>query len=262
MLNEAIRKFAKLLLAKSGYELRPLTNTRTPGLIRNGQKNPTRGNVIEFIGPSGVGKTYIFKKARRVIEGHWSIKPERIDDKDHLVPSFGPHWRLLEYKTKALSDRNVNDYQRAKLLRYHSSVILRDIMIRTQVDRSGFIVDEGIFHNFSAELMKLSGPDFETLASSRAIIIVLPLRPEIIVNRRSLRVDQTGVLRTGHSGLSKHEHMEEIQRSIIRLEETTERAKEFGVPCLRLTAENQIERNVSLVREFARRLAQDMPQIP
>ena len=242
---------ALALLDKAGYEIRKLQNSPAEPANTN---SASRGTIIEFIGPSGSGKSYLFEKSWPKLKGCWGRYPERMKVEDYMVPAFAPYWSLLASAVQGLSHSLLNDYQRAKVLRQLASIIVKDSEIRTQLDRSGFILQEGLFHNFPQQLLQLPDSDFQMASAARALILLIPSSPQTIIDRRRARVGDGGHLSTWQSGMSETEQLEEIESRCAIITQLAARAENFGVACLRLTAEDPIGQLVSSVFAFAKQL--------
>jgi len=239
---------AKSILFKQGYQISKV-HARPMHTLRADHSH--RGKVIEFIGPSGVGKTYLFEKSRTSLRAHWKPVTTPIGFKVH----FGfapPYWSLLTPMAQRLTERSLNDYQRAGLLQYYSSIIAAELEMSTQLARSSFMLDEGIFHNFSEQLMELEDSAFSMATSSRAIILVLPSRPETVMERRSQRFPEGDPLDT--PDLTNAEQLELIESNCAALAALAARAETFGVKCLRIAAEDPTEKTLASVTAFGRRL--------
>lgn len=249
MITTPLRKLAKALLKNAGYEVRKLepAGNDTQTVFR---KHATHGTIIEFIGPSGAGKSFLFAKAWPHLQERWMRDPVKNATADHLVPNFAPYWSLILSATQGLANSSLNDYQRAKVVRQLSSVIVKDSEIRNQVGRSGFVLQEGLFHNFPHQLMALPDQQFQMAASSRALILVLPQSPDTIIERRQLRVKNGGHLSTWHAGMDRAEQHKEIESRCALIRQLSARAEAFGIVCLRVNAEDPIRTMISSVVAF------------
>lgn len=238
----------------------------TKGMATLGPPKPpeeiTDGKIVEFIGPSGVGKTYIFRHALENFSDRYITRPSETKIQDHLVLDYGPHWNLLVSKVKSIGNKNLNDFQRAKLLQYFSQVLVEDIKIRIQLEKHGFFLDEGLVHNFSKDLTDIDDPEFYMAMSSRIIIMVSQCRLETVLERRRLRFKETGHIVTYQSGLSRTEELQQIELDCMRLEKLAYRAEQFGCPVLRITAEDPMEKNISLILRFEKNLIGAASQKP
>lgn len=245
MIRAHARKILRRLFHHAGYRRLPVQRQDLK------QCKLTSGKVIEFIGPSGVGKSFLCDRAFPLLSAHWrkGISPPKSSE-DHLMPEMSAHWKLLRSKFEKLSLGQLNSYQRAKLLRYFSEVIAKDLEMRAQLSMCGFVLDEGLFHNFGKELLALDDDEFGLVAASRIIIALLPSRPETVVERRRSRFDQKGFLVTSQSGKSRDEQLKAIESSVNTYQAVMDRATHYRVPWLRLTAEASLGDNLTSILEF------------
>lgn len=181
------------VLRRFGLEIRPVR--RNEGFRYFEQ---TKGNWVELLGPSGIGKTTL---RRQVVQKEWScgwnFGPPAARD------TYGPclldalYERLVQRKIKAVYSKN---YSTSKKLQ-HSLHFLK----RLQQDRAivstglwlkgGVFLDGGILHNFGAELSQEINPngflsdEIRFFFRSR-IAVNLCARPETVMARLRQRHEQ------------------------------------------------------------------------
>lgn len=216
-------------------------------------KSKAMNKDIEFIGPSGVGKSTLFSEVKKYTVGNWFYK----EDISNILLGHGDgevddhyHWRLLFAKSRYLEDYKANGYEKIKLMKYFSEVILGDLVTFEGVSEKRLFLDEGLCHNFSKELMEFSDSDLAALMAKRALIFVQARDTLTIVKQIRKREIELGHKIAYHVGLNDNELINMAEASALSLEILVKRVKPFGVPVCIIFTEDDIHLNVKRVLEF------------
>ena len=247
ILKTAIIKSINLL----GYDLKKRPRER------RATKKPKKSIFIEFIGPAGIGKTTLFNEIAGKTTGDWFHKGQNkssIISKNADKVDGGTHWKLLYNKAKNLEERNLNGYRKIKLMKYFTNVAFNDFNMRHNEFKKGFLLEEGLCHNFSKEINKLSETEFRHLMSSRALIYLMPRDSMTVVQRIHKRKREEGRIVTHHIGLNDWALKEIAENSVKSFNRLIERAEKLGIPCCRIFAENPTSKNAETILAFEKQI--------
>lgn len=205
---------------------------------------------LEFIGPSGVGKTHLRDAVVSQLSQNYALAPPDFPILNHNSFPNSRHYSLLQMKAANIGARQrLNSVQRTVLLRYFSDIALRDITIQFLSTGEAFLLDEGLVHNFAAELLALEQSVLKQLLVQRALIYLRPSRIQTVVDRVRLR-SLSGALVTHHQGLDDSELAAIAQESVDRFDEVSRLGQEIGVPILKLNAESDLSHNIAAILKF------------
>jgi uridine kinase len=213
----------------------------------------TKGFIIEFIGPSGVGKSTLFDAVKNRMQGNWHYREQqkyyKLERSQTLIDG-ALHWNLMMAKACNLDILELNGFRKLKLLKYFSDVVYSDLHMQYCASESGFLLEEGIFHNFSKEINSLQNDEFESLIANRILIYVRPKSNITVVNRIRKRTANTGHTVAHHIGLSDQELLEIVDSSVISFDTMIKRAQIFNHPTLTVYAEDDLSYNAGLILKF------------
>lgn len=168
------------LYNRTGFNVHRLASKLLPNL------------TIDLVGPPGVGKSYLMRTMIKASLIH--AEKEKFNKSRRLCPSRA---KLLSLAALQMADIEVLQRKALKLL-YDLNVTCCGASV---------IVDEGISHHFTNELIELSRSstsDFDNIMHGRAIIN-LTATPELISSRIIERDKGQGVMRSFHKGKTDKE---------------------------------------------------------
>ncbi len=169
-----MRKLLKKILQITGlYPL--LVFIRPP--VKKPDLLKTKGLTIEFIGPAGVGKSTLFEEIKNHTAGEWYYREKlpglKLKEREDVLDG-GLHWKLLFAKALNLDERMLNGFRKTKLMRYFTEVVQYDLYLNNGVSDRGFLLEEGICHNFPKELNELPDDQLRTIMFGRALVYLKP----------------------------------------------------------------------------------------
>ena len=251
------------VLRRFGLEIRPVT--RSEGIRTRRSSLSTKDRCIEFIGPSGVGKTTLLNELVNHLAGDWYFRrdldvarvnqtPDRVDSKIH--------WRLLMGKTSRLEEAEISGFQKLQFLRYFVQVVLNDVKLSNGDLKKGFLLDGGLCQNFARELLGLEEKEFSFILSARALVFLKPTDAETVVRQIRERAIAGGRLVIHHHGKTDDElaALTEISASVF--EALAVRAEAAGVPLRVIRAEDPLESKISALTEFEQRFIKGEVTVP
>lgn len=203
-------------------------------------------NFIELIGPSGVGKSTLFKKLAIELNGGFNTRTDIDRHKPIGILSelIRPaHDVLLQTKLVNLTKRDYNAYINADLMRYFCGIISEDIAMGAIANERGFLLEEGLFHNFSKELVALEEVELKAITKGRIIVYLRPKAPQTVVERIRKRQQEGGHVVAHHIGKTNEELLTLAENSTIDFDLLIQRLEAIGVPVFQITAEAPVEIN-------------------
>ena len=227
--------------------------------IHDGDKQ-SQGNTdrhIEFIGPAGIGKSTIYAEVKKKAVGNWFYR-ENLSDilgKDGGGDGAELYLQLLHSKIDHLDRYNhLPSYERIRLISFFSNILLRDLaMSNNDPSSRKFLLDEGLCHNFSEELIDLSDSDLKMLMAKRAFVFVQARDSKTIVDRIRKRESETGRKVAYHVGLDDNALIDLSETSSSLFNVFIDRVESLGVPVCKIFAEDDIQNQVGHVLDFEKR---------
>ncbi|MBF7053193.1 hypothetical protein IOC61_07630 [Halomonas sp. KAO] len=153
-----LKHLLKSTLSRSGFAL-----MRTPPLPR-GAPSATHGQRVEMIAPSGAGKTTLYRQL--AFHNEWMRAERILIGRDAFPELPGGHVgelyaRLLFGSLQALERLPLTPSHKLRLVDYITTTLRHDIAWRSRHYPRGMVSEEGICHNFSAQLAALAAEDPE-----------------------------------------------------------------------------------------------------
>ncbi len=225
-------------------------------------KTYTQNLIVEFIGPSGVGKTTLYKefekntsvpfkkpfKKRSYLKYMLYLNNDNYELKNKFIKDY--HVEILKLKTTSLFDEDCSNLIKLECLNNLTWQVNQDII---SLSFDGLVIlDEGIFHNFCYQFLKLAQYNnlmFNSSINKRSFIF-LEGEPERIYNQIMVRQNKNSFLLPGN---------EKRKTDVINMidNELSERRKLYQIltryrPCLQLKIENNSNQNIRKIDYFIR----------
>ena len=251
------------LLNRAGYDLRKKDIAQK--LCDSGEISQTSGWRVEFIGAYGVGKTTLFHAIWPQYEHEWySRKQLRRHVEDQRIklfnlpdPRFTPHFeKLLVLKFRNLIQSEWPMPNKVELYDFFKTQLGLDLYFSYSKLARGLFSDDGIIHNFAAELTEMMQDDaddlkldaFLTHLFKKRALIYLKADPKIIEERLKIRSgEEPGAcndwITYWHSYCSINNITGCIVRVVNRVEQLLSVAEKRGAAVLRLDEKNGITQN-------------------
>ncbi|WP_445730826.1 hypothetical protein [Mariniflexile sp.] len=221
--------------------------------------NYSCGKILEFIGPSGVGKTTLFNLTKDKLCSKWHnlavIHPHKINNADEKLINI--HWDILKKKFNYIEFLKSESFIKLKLNDYFNQVLLNNIKLMSIKSESGFFLEEGICHNFSEELITLNDEDLIYILKNRCLIYILSRESMNVVGQIKKRINEGGHTVHHHKGLNDIQLNTLTKDSIHIFNKFLERIKKFSIPVCKLYLEDGLEENFKKIIDFERSLFKD-----
>lgn len=234
------------------------TLQRVPKLkhfFRNKNKRPI---YIEFIGPSGVGKTTLYRYLNRGMFLKWyDIKhfylfnSTKISEKKIAEVNIYQHLAASRYNENKDSNLSLNYINKLNSLRTGYNIIREDAANYFYNEKDIILSEEGIVQFYTVgvnDLLHKNKIDIKNFLTNRAYIYCIASN-ETIFKRIKKRECQTGHRWSGHNLKSEEELYQVIKNNLEEKEQLVKKLKAF-IPVLEINTENPLEFNKKKIIEF------------
>lgn len=179
---QRVRNLIKAGIRASGWELRVELSAAS---VTGARGSSTRGMVVEFVGPSGIGKTTLCRQIAPRLRRDWFLERHaaalvRQGAPSSEVPVPGPVEaylaRLHAHRMNDLAGNRPDLVQHMQIVGRMSAVIAQAAAARRPGLPRGFILDDGVAH-FFAEAM-LAQPQTDTMRYVQGLAFVFLMPPE------------------------------------------------------------------------------------
>lgn len=187
--------------------------------------------VVEFFGPSGVGKSTFEKFLLETTHPDLSLSAwqEACNSRIRVPRTISSdiratHGLLLEKKLDNVKQRDFDEHRKEKLSAFFERVINQDLRVLKSSARGLFLRGDGIFHNFGSELLELPEENVQALAKGR--LFVRLRGPTKVICERAQKREREGQNRPQYQGKSSDEIIHAIEQATgrsLRLDELLSR---------------------------------------
>lgn len=250
----------KRMIRALGYDV-----NKIPSLpLQDGRRLNTYGKVVEFIGPSGVGKTTFYRKELVKYNDRWYTKSqvrkmgEYHNDllclKDQRLEKI--YSELLSDKANTILTSNHPLRKKINLLKHVIGALSADVAARSSNLKKGLLSDDGFTHDFGNEIIHLeenivtakddssNQPDLRLLFEFRSIII-MTASPDYIIHNLKKRRDEyrakgnEDAINNYYVVYQEKDLEEYVTKSIDAAEKMKAIAKKYGADVLLLDVEKE-----------------------
>jgi len=215
---------------------------------------------IEFIGPSGVGKTTLFKKMKELnknnswigIKEYYKFKA----NKGKYNRDFKLYESLIDYKIKNISQADFDAYKKLRLLSFFYKKLKEELFARSTNDEFAIVLEDGIFHNFTPEFIRLSeekSDSFKRLLQKRAFVF-LHAPPEYNARNILKRKKETGAIRPQHEKLNNEELISRQTQVLRTKQKLITIIDTFEIPILKIDTSEDLMINAQKINGFIEEL--------
>lgn len=247
----------------TGYDIRRLPDGSSPTVdvdcpvrVDPENGNGAKGWLVEFVGPSGVGKSTLFDimLAGRKPEDGWLTPAESLrvfKPQAFPVQLDDTYERLLWLKLREVSQSNHAPSVKYELLAFFNGNLRLDASLSRLELKAPVVHHDGLLHNFSpcfALLRKDDPIGFSRLIKNRAIVHCFA--PAQLIADRILKRNDEGYARPQHRNLSEQELIEQSTVVLQRESGLVALLKEEGAPCLELNLAHEPDQNIEAIQRF------------
>ncbi len=191
-----MKTFLRNIINLAGYDIKKLPSKNIESRYKTGK--PLK---IEFVGPSGIGKTTLYKELikLRTKRDKWLSADEFIQHHTKLKNNHyisEPFAELLELKTKRvlLGKKDHSIFRKMGLLSYFYKILKKDLIFKRYNKDFKIIMDEGVVHNFTNEFIDLSKdkPEYFRMLIQDVAIVFFNSSEEFITYNSLKRAKEKG----------------------------------------------------------------------
>ena len=219
---------------------------------------------IEFLGPSGIGKTTLSEELvrRRRKSDRWVLARELAVGGQNMTVSrdveLDEHYAsLLELTIQSVAAKPIPVATKYWLL----SFLHHNLMIDWHLSRFGgcdpIVVEDGILHNFSPAIRALAerhdNDNLDVLLRNRAVVYCYG-STDLLVERIEKR-SREGRSRPQHEEKSSRELCEQSSRVISGTANVLALLRNYGLPCIELDMADALHENAERIRTFIQEVA-------
>ncbi|MCG6656350.1 hypothetical protein HOP52_00970 [Halomonas campisalis] len=240
---------------------------RVPTMKDLGKNVPsTAGKLVELIGPSGVGKTHLYRTLFPKIKRDWHSRSgaraysKRQGSFTQCNVDNNPIVEvLLKWKSGNIWCRDIPLWRKVRLYDFFVQEMAADVIAKEKLLAScGMFSDEGVTHNFTRELLQwyeMRHEDNVDALSSflhRRLIILVDAPEDYIMSNLKRRNSEksSGAQNDWLSYMSEREAFEMISRSKQIKKRWIAVVTSLGVPTLTLEASDGLVANEQRVFDF------------
>lgn len=214
--------------------------------------NNSKGKIIEFIGPPGVGKSTLYSATKDSLSSVWSnlklINKLQNNTPEEQVAKI--HWKLYKDKFNNVDAINTSSLAKLNLMEYFKIVLSNNLKLIQFDNKEGFFLEEGICNNFSSELLQLNKDEFFKALGNRFIVCILPHDPKIVVQQIKKRTSEGGHTVYHHIGLDDVALEELTRNEVTNFNTFLNQLKKYDFPVCQLYVEDGLEANSKKILDF------------
>ncbi|WP_426483861.1 hypothetical protein [Flavobacterium sp. 2] len=215
-------------------------------------KLPVNNKIVEFVGVSGIGKSTLYHATIKRLSGQWKFNFFNLKFEESLFDNkiSEIHWSLLKDKLSNVDIYSCDHSRKIQLLSYFNKVLLDNLKMINENDQIGFFIEEGVSHNFSEELQKLSDEELKVILKNRFLIYVKTNDPSIVVTQIRKRTNEGGHTVFHHIGLNDEQLSELVVDDMKQLESFFNRIEKIKIPFCSINIEDGLEAGISKIVQF------------
>ncbi len=255
-----LKRYLKRFLARRGLEVRNLPRDSDYSQVAMA---PTAGKVIEFIGPSGVGKSTVFASLKTHVRDRWLFANTFVLTAPAAVanPEFERAVLLILYdKMDVLKKASISAWNYCNVIHQLEDIVKKSLLIAAATHPKGYLLDEGIGHYFCEQIMAQDHATRKALLGNRHFIVLLAATPEKVAAQRQERqrdqnIATAGLQNPNETDYLSAEVLQKIAKQMVIYKQFAELAKTHGCEVLELYVENGIAGNVQEIVKFEQRFS-------
>lgn len=215
---------------------------------------------VEFVGTSGVGKSFLSRSLLKEEEGWWFsenyVYKKRIKNADflRLLNENGLYQELSQRRMNEILKYSASPTDKLISLKNVYQCLRKDLLIEHLNQDELIVSDEGLVQYFALEIEKLIDEDrFKeelTALFKNRIVIYCYARPETITERIQKRKEETGRIVARHETRGAGELLELTAKESAEYRSAIESLKKWNLPVLMVDTEGSLKHNLEGIKEF------------
>lgn len=258
------KKLLKKTLSACGYEIKR-KKPKTTWLLNplESHYSDSAGKVIEFVAPSGAGKSHMLKLLVERLRPDW-IAQHELRSVLHSPQALLPANNEVEQFFSDLTDKYLNQdksesrwYNLSASLKIHYikcclEHMQEHILIENDLPK-GVLVDEGLFFWMSSEIVEMLATDSYPALNrylSRRVFVSIDVDSEIILSQIKERL-QKHPWRNAYKGFTDNEMLESINNQQRVIKKTLDDIEPFAGRVVTLNAQNNLDGSLDFLVDVA-----------
>ncbi len=207
--------------------------------------------IIEIIGPAGIGKSTFIKQLKRkgIIRRYSAPRLNIKDAVKNKNSNLSFHAKLFRLKVEKETQEGKGLSRFQDMLQW----LFRDQYLQLPQNQGKiFIVDEGLGHHFTSELLVAahSDPDLFHAATKNRGIIALKAKPKTMAERIMARKEKTKHILPYHQDKNADQLEAYLNERLMNIKSLVSAAQRAGIPCMEINLEEDVALNLKKVESF------------
>ena len=154
--------------------------TPTPGRLLGAAPSPTRGWIVEFAGPSGIGKSHLLGQVIPRLRGRWFFERDAKALVDAITePDAEARYLagLLDMRFARLSESGIPLMKRAEIAQRMCEVVRIGLAAKASALPRGVVLDDGVLHFFAQQIPEQCREQSREYLRNTVVILLLSREP-------------------------------------------------------------------------------------
>lgn len=206
--------------------------------------------IVEFVGPPGVGKSYLYNNLNLdsiefiTIDSFRKLKDNQMI-KDSKIERI--YDEICKYRFETVTNQEISFKDKFRGIYWNYKVILDDQFLLESSRNYKIILEEGLLHNFYDYFLK---NDIDDYFFKNRVIIFCEATPEIMVDRILDRYRKTDRIIAHHKDQPKDKLLGIVQNEIKKYNEFKDILIEKKICILSINTSENIENNINKIVRF------------
>ena len=211
--------------------------------------------IIEFVGPTSVGKSTLASAIAKKLPETWIIKNQAAE----LIENFSVDNSNLSETDKNLITALVTakaenilentystDESQAVMMELYYSEIILDFLIKANIKQNVFM-DDGVSQDFSAELLRINSDEVLNEFFGRRCLVYLQADAQTVLNNAKERKSEATQEWYNFFQPNEEIYLNQIKEIIETKENLCALAEKHGATVIRLNANDSLEDNIAKI---------------
>ncbi len=255
MLKQHLKRKIQETLATKGFELR-----RVPRLdpLYSTDHLPTSAKILEFVGPSGGGKSTLFEQLEHILVQRWYAPHSKrfleYTSEDEILEA---HHKILAAKIRRMERDGLGVWMQSEIFIRLGKIVQQSLAGSSNAYARGFALDEGICHYFAEQIMEQERDVAYTLLKNRFLVLLLARTPDTIIQQmleRARKTTPSDALARTVKRLESDTMLRSVTAQLEIYKNLGTLAQDCGCQVLEVFSEDGITENTCRITRFERSL--------